>query len=70
MMRFLDPADDRDYESTLAFTNSDAESPVSVPDSEEFKLWTQCGGEEHHEIYISANIIAAGVVATEDWHTT
>ena len=33
-MSVLDAADDRDYESTLVFTDSDAKSPVSVPDSD------------------------------------
>ena len=33
-MRILIAADDRDYESTLAFRDSDAKSPVSVPDSD------------------------------------
>ena len=34
-MNILDAADDRDYENTLVYTSSDAESLVSVPDSEE-----------------------------------
>ena len=34
-MSILDAAGDRDYESTLVYTSSDAESIVSVPDSEE-----------------------------------
>ena len=34
-MSILDVADDRDCESTLVYTSSDAESLVSVPDSEE-----------------------------------